>query len=78
MLVLTRARGPSGRLWINPFLRQVSRYLQKGRTLLLIQSTLSGHEETLKTLKLDNYSARILATQKLFFETLVLIQVIKQ
>ena len=70
--------GPSGRKWINPFLQQVSRYLQKGGILLLIQSSLSGCEETLKKLKHDNSFVRILVKQKLFFETLVLIQAIKQ
>ena len=60
--------GPSGRTWINPFLRQVSRYLRKGGILLLIQSSLSGYEETLKTLKRENYCVHILAKHKLFFE----------
>lgn len=70
--------GLSGRIWINPFLKQVSRYLRKGGILLLIQSSISGYEETLTKLKCDNYFVRILAKQKLFFETLVLIQAIKQ
>ena len=70
--------GPSGRIWINPFLQQVSRYLQKGGILLLIQSSLSGYEQTLNKLKRDNYCVRILAKQKLFFESLVLIQAVKQ
>jgi release factor glutamine methyltransferase len=70
--------GPSGRKWINPLLRQVSRYLRKGEILLLIQSSLSGCEETLKKLKHDNYFVCIIVKQKLFFETLVLIQAIKQ
>jgi release factor glutamine methyltransferase len=70
--------GPSGRKWTNPFLKQVSRYLRKGGNLLLIQSSPSGYEETLKKLKRDNYCVRILVKHKLFFETLVLIQAIKQ
>jgi release factor glutamine methyltransferase len=70
--------GPSGRTWINPFLRQVHRYLRKGGFLLLIQSSLSGYEETLKTLKRENYCVHILAKHKLFFETLMLIQAVKQ
>ncbi len=70
--------GPSGRIWINSFLTQVSQYLRKGGILLLIQSSLSGYEETLKKLKRDNYCVRILAKQKLFFEMLVLIQAIKR
>ncbi len=70
--------GPSGRIWINPFLTQASRYLRKGGILLIIQSSLSGYEETIQKLKRDNYCVRILAKQKLFFETIVLIQAIKQ
>jgi release factor glutamine methyltransferase len=70
--------GPSGRMWVNPFLKQVSRYLRQGGILLLLQSSLSGYEKTLKKLKRDNFSVHILAKHQLFFETLVLIQAVKQ
>jgi release factor glutamine methyltransferase len=70
--------GLSGRIWIDPFLKQVSRYLHKAGSLLLIQSSLSGYEDTLKILQLDGFSVHILAEQKLFFETIALIQAIKQ
>lgn len=62
--------GPSGRKLTDRFLRKVEKYLKSGGRFLLIQSSLSGGEETLE--KLDEKFEVERKRKKFFFEEISL------
>ena len=66
--------GKSGREVIDRFLRQIPKYLKLDGKLLLIQSSLSNIEETLKSLRRLGFDARIIAEEGSFFERIILIE----
>jgi len=66
--------GKTGRNLIDPFVTHVGKYLRKGGRILLVQSTLSNVEQTLRELEKQRFAARILAEKKVFFETITLIE----
>ncbi len=69
------AGGASGRVVVDCFISQVSGYLKSGGRVLLMQSTLTGVEETICAFEQQRLGARVIAEQKLpFFETLTLIE----
>jgi release factor glutamine methyltransferase len=71
------AGGVSGRQVVDRFISQVSVYLKPQGMVLLMQSTLTGVEETIYTFKTQGLTASVIAKQKLpFFETLTLIAAI--
>ena len=69
--------GLNGRKVIDLFLNEVGNHLNDGGIVQLIQSSLSGNEETLE--KLDNlgFIAEIAATEHFFFEDITLINAYK-
>lgn len=67
--------GVDGRQVIDRFICHVPRYLKKNGRVLLMQSTLSGVEETLKWFRRSGLEAGIIVKWDLpFFETLVLLE----
>lgn len=69
------AGGANGRLVVDRFISAVPAYLKVGGRVLLMQSTLTGVEETLITFAKQGLKAAVAATQQLpFFETLTLIE----
>ena len=69
------AGGADGRQVVDRFIIQVPVYLKPNGRVLLMQSTLTGVEETLCQFKQQNLKAYVLAERKLpFFETLTLIE----
>jgi release factor glutamine methyltransferase len=69
------AGGVNGREVIDRFITQVTTHLKLGGKVLLMQSTLTGVEETINNFAACNFCASIKAEQKLpFFETLTLIE----
>jgi release factor glutamine methyltransferase len=69
------AGGVNGREVIDRFITQVPTHLKLGGKVLLMQSTLTGVEETINNFAARNLCASIKAEQKLpFFETLTLIE----
>ncbi len=69
------AGGANGRLWVDRFIEEVAMYLKPGGRVLLMQSTLTGIEETIQRFTSVGMSAVVVATQNLpFFETLTLIE----
>jgi release factor glutamine methyltransferase len=69
------AGGANGREVVDRFIGEVPTYLNPAGRVLLMQSTLTGVEETLRAFSAVGLSARVKAEQKLpFFETLTLIE----
>jgi release factor glutamine methyltransferase len=72
---LSWAGGPSGREVVDRFIAEVPRHLKLKGRILLMQSTLTGVQETLSKFGAVNFTASVKASQKLpFFETLTLIE----
>ena len=70
--------GVTGRKVIGAFIADVYYYLRKGGKVILVQSTLSSVERTLQDFKKMEFSARIAASSKFMFETVVLIEAVKK
>ncbi len=69
------AGGANGRLVVDRFISEVPAYLKSGGRVLLMQSTLTGVEETVSAFAKRGFKAAVTATQQLpFFETLTLIE----
>jgi release factor glutamine methyltransferase len=69
------AGGANGREVVDRFILEAPRHLKPHGRVLLMQSTLTGVEETLKKFSEQNLKATVKAEQKLpFFETLTLIE----
>jgi release factor glutamine methyltransferase len=66
--------GPTGRQLIDQFILQAPSYLKKGGKILLVQSTLSDVEETTQKLRERQFCVRVLAQDKVAFETIVVIE----
>jgi release factor glutamine methyltransferase len=69
------AGGINGRQVIDQFISKAPPYLKVNGRILLLQSTLTGVEETIRKFEDHDLKARIKAERKLpFFETLILIE----
>ena len=69
------AGGTNGRKVVDRFIAEVPAYLKPHGRVLLMQSTLTGVEETLRAFKNQGLNPSVVAQQKLpFFETLTLIE----
>jgi release factor glutamine methyltransferase len=69
------AGGANGRVVVDRFIEQVSTYLKPAGRVLLMQSTLTGVDETLAAFKTAGLQASVIASQQLpFFEILTLIE----
>jgi len=68
------AGGPTGRRLINRFISRAPSYLKKSGRILLVQSTLSNVDETMRRLEGEGLQASVLAEKKVAFETIVVIQ----
>jgi len=66
--------GPTGRETIDRFISQAPSHLKEEGRVLLVQSSLSSIDETLKRLEENGLEARILAEKKVAFETIAVIQ----
>jgi release factor glutamine methyltransferase len=67
------AGGPSGRELIDQFISQAPRYLMEKGKIILVQSTLSNVDETIRKLEEERLRAVIVAKKKVAFETIVVI-----
>jgi release factor glutamine methyltransferase len=68
------AGGPSGRVIIDLFIEQAPGYLEDGGRILLVQSSLSDVEMTLRAFERHNFRALVMGEEKLDFERIVLIE----
>jgi release factor glutamine methyltransferase len=69
------AGGPDGRLVVDRFISEVSAHLKLDGRVLLMQSTLTGTEQTIQKFAEHSLTAVVLVSQSLpFFETLTLIE----
>jgi release factor glutamine methyltransferase len=69
------AGGTSGRNVIDRFLFEVPKHIRPGGEVMLMQSTLSNVEQTLRNLEERGLEANVIAKQDLpFFESLVLVR----
>ena len=66
--------GIDGREITNRFLSDVEHYLNPNGRALLVQSSLSGCDETIKELSQRGFNVETIAEKKLFFETLCLLK----
>lgn len=66
--------GPTGRQLIDQFILQAPNYLKKSGRILLVQSTLSDVEKTVQKLGERRFCVRVLAKEKVAFETIVVIE----
>ena len=69
--------GLNGRKVIDIFLNEVGNHLNDGGIVQLIQSSLSGNEETLEKLDRLGFIAEIAASEHFFFEDITLINAYK-
>ena len=69
--------GLNGRKVIDVFLNEVRNHLNEGGIVQLIQSSLSGNEETLDMLDKSGFIAEIAASEHFFFEDITLINAYK-
>ncbi len=69
--------GLNGRKVIDMFLNEVGNHLNDGGTVQLIQSSLSGNDETLTKLDELGFIAEIKASEHFFFEDITLINAYK-
>ncbi|MBX7075923.1 MAG: methyltransferase [Methanobacteriaceae archaeon] len=65
--------GPDGRKVIDQFLNQAKNYLNNEGKVQLIQSSLSNIDKTLEKLDKSGFISEIVASEKFFFEEIVLI-----
>lgn len=65
--------GLDGRDVIDKFLNEVKNHLNHGGRIQLVQSSLSNIEETISKLKHLGFKAEVTASEKFFFEEIVLI-----
>jgi len=69
------AGGTNGREVVDQFIFEVPSHLKPYGRVLLMQSTLTGVEETIRKFNVQGLKARVISEQKLpFFETLTLIE----
>ena len=68
------AGGPTGRQLIDRFIAEAPRYLCENGKILLVQSSLSNVEETMRRLREAGLEARIISEKRFMFETIVLIE----
>jgi len=68
------AGGPSGMELVDQFISEAPRYLMEKGKIVLVQSTLSNVDETIRKLGEEGLSAVIVAKKKVAFETIVVIQ----
>lgn len=68
------AGGPTGRQLIDRFVSDAPQYLNKNGRILLVQSSLSNVNETVRKFREAGLKVRIVAEKKVMFETIVLIK----
>lgn len=68
------AGGPTGRQLIDRFVSDAPQYLNKNGRILLVQSSLSNVNETVRKFREAGLKVRIVAEKKVMFETIVLIE----
>lgn len=66
--------GKTGRKIIDKFLAQFPAHLAPGGTLLLLSSSLSGDEKTLRTLKQMGFAAETVSSESFFFEKISVVK----
>ncbi len=65
--------GKTGREVLDRFIKEVPEYLNPGGVVQIVQSSITGVEETLKRLKKAGLRGKITARRHIFFEDIVLI-----
>jgi len=65
--------GETGREVLDRFIDEVANYLKSGGTVQIVQSSITGVEETLERLEKAGLTAKVAAKRHLFFEDIVLI-----
>jgi release factor glutamine methyltransferase len=65
--------GENGREVLDRFIDEVSNYIKPGGVVQIVQSSITGIEETLKRLKKAGLGAKVVAKRHIFFEDIVLI-----
>lgn len=71
---LAWAGGESGRRVIDRFIVEASRHLMTNGRVLLVQSTLSDVEQSLRMFTAQSLDAKVIAESKVAFETIVVIE----
>ncbi|MBS7606132.1 methyltransferase [Candidatus Bathyarchaeota archaeon] len=69
--------GVDGRSIIDRFLGELPKYMKHGGRLLMVQSSLSNIEKTIKILKESGFKVEIIREERMFFETIALIRAVK-
>ena len=69
--------GKGGREVIDRFVQQAPKHLKPGGRILLVQSSLSDIEETLRRFRKQGLQARVVAERESFFETITLIESVR-
>ncbi|MBS7623099.1 methyltransferase [Candidatus Bathyarchaeota archaeon] len=69
--------GGDGRAVTDRFIDEVDHYLKRGGRVEIVQSSISGCDETIRRLCESGFKTRIVAECRLFFERIVLIKAMK-
>jgi len=73
LIDLALVGGEGGREVLDRFIREVSEYLKPGGVVQIVQSSITGVEETLRRLEEVGLRGKITAKRHVFFEDIVLI-----
>ncbi len=65
--------GKTGREVLDRFIEEVPGYLRAGGTVQIVQSSITGVEETIERLEKAGFTAKVAAKRHVFFEDIVLI-----
>lgn len=68
------AGGPTGRKLIDRFIDEAPCYLERKGRILLVQSSLANVDDTLRMFHASGFESRVVADEKVAFETIVLIE----
>ncbi|NIM44488.1 MAG: methyltransferase [Nitrososphaeria archaeon] len=74
---LSWSGGPTGRAIVDRFLDEIKQRDIHVQVVLLVQSTLSDVEKTLRDLKIAGFKTEVIGKEKSFFEEIVLIKALK-
>ena len=70
--------GRNGRKVLDRFLKECKKHLKKGGGLVLLSSSLNGHEKTIRTLEKMGFEVEVICEERFFFERLYVIKAIRR
>ncbi len=70
--------GRNGRRVLDRFLKECRKYLKKSGGLMLLSSSINGHEKTIRILERMGFEVEVLCEERFFFEKLYVVKAIRR